>query len=108
MRIDMLRQQRRRLERQWRKIKIGEICTDFIEKNSLFSLPHVISFQGVKVSEELACIHNIALFDFKKDRGHGEYLTTCLFFGGFFKSLDFMRLGFVQEFDLWDVDEFDE
>ena len=104
----MIRQKRRGLERQWRKIKVGEICTGFIEKNNLFSLPHVISFQAVKASEELVCIYNIALFGFKKDRAHGEYLTTCIFFGGFFKSLDFMRLGFVQEFDLWDVDEFDE
>jgi hypothetical protein len=104
----MLRQQRRRLERQWSKINVGEICTDFIEKNNLFSLTHVIAFQAVKVSEELVCIYNIALFDFNKDRAHGEYLATCLFFGGFFKSIDFIRLGFVQEFDLWDVDEFDE
>ena len=104
----MLRQQRRRLERQWSKIKICEICTQFIENNKLFSLPHVIAFQAVKVSEELVCIYNIALFDFKKDKGHGEYLTTCIFNDGSFKSLDFMRLGFVQEFDLWEIDEFDE
>jgi hypothetical protein len=103
----MIRQQRRRVERQWRKIKVSEFCTDFIEKNNLFSLPHVIAFQAVKVSEELACIYNIALFDFKKNKGHGEYLTTCMFFEGFFKSLDFIRLGFVQEFDLWEVDEID-
>jgi hypothetical protein len=103
----MIRQQRRRLERQWSKIKIGEICTKFIERNSLFSITHVIAFQAVKVSEGLVCIHNIVLFDFNKDRGHGEYLTTCIFVDGFFKSLDSMRLSFVQEFDLWEVDEID-
>jgi hypothetical protein len=106
--INMFRQQKRRLGRQWGKIRVGEICTKFIQKNNLFSLPQVIAFQAIKVSEELVCIHNIALFDFKKDKGHGEYLTTCIFNGGFFKSLDFMRLGLVQEFDLLEVDEFDD
>jgi len=103
----MLRQQRRRLERQWSKIKLGEICTDFIEKNNLFSVRHIIAFQTVKVSEELACIHNVALFDFKKDKGHGKFIITCFFFGGSFKCLDYIRLGFIQEVDLWDVDEID-
>jgi hypothetical protein len=73
----------------------------------MFASSHVVAFQAVKVSEELVCIHNIALFDFKKGRGHGVYLTTCLFTDGLLRVLDFMRLGFVQEFDLWDVDEID-
>jgi hypothetical protein len=101
----MIRQQRRRLERQWNKIKVGEICTDFIEKNNLFNSPHIISFQAIKISEDLVIVYNIGLFDFKKDKGHGEYLTTCIFAGGCLKSLDSMRLGFVQELDLWEVDE---
>jgi hypothetical protein len=103
----MIRQQRRRLERQWNKIKVGEICTDFIEKNNLFTQPHIISFKAIKISEDLVIVYNIGLFDFKKDKGHGEYLTTCIFAGGCLKVLDSMRLGFVQEFDLGEVDEID-
>ena len=49
----MIRQQRRRIERQWSKIKVGAVCTDFIERNGLFSPPYVVAYQAVKVSEEL-------------------------------------------------------
>ena len=103
----MIRQQRRRLERQWSKIKVGEVCTDFIEQNNLFTPPHIIYFQAMKISKDLVIVYNIGLFDFKKDKGQGEYLTTCMFAGGCLKNLDFMRLGFVQELDLWEVDEID-
>ena len=103
----MIRQQRRRIERQWNKIQVGKICTDFIERNNLFTLPHIITFIAVKVADELVCVYNIGLFDSKKDRGHGEYLTTCLFVNGYLRNLDSVRLGFVQEFDLWEVDEID-
>ena len=40
----MIRQQRRRLERQWSKIKVGEICTDFIAQNDLFTPPILFPF----------------------------------------------------------------
>jgi hypothetical protein len=44
-RVDkMLRQQRRRLDRQWNKIKVGAVCTDFLERNSLFKPPHIIEY----------------------------------------------------------------
>ncbi|XHH09664.1 MAG: hypothetical protein ACFCUE_03290 [Candidatus Bathyarchaeia archaeon] len=74
----MIRQQRRRLERQWSKIKVGKICTNFIEQNNLFTAPHIITFQAVKIAEDLAIVYNVGLFDFKKDKGHGEFLTTCM------------------------------
>jgi hypothetical protein len=103
----MIRQQRRRLERQWSKIKVGEICTDFIEQNNLFTPPHIISSNAIKISENLAIVYNVGLFDFKKDKGHGEFLTTCMFVGGCLRNLHSERLGFIQEFDLWEVDEID-
>ena len=103
----MIRQQRRRIERKWNKIKVSEVCTEFIECNSLFSLPHVIAFQAVKVSDELICVYNIGLFDFKKDRGHGEYVTTCMFVSGCFRSLGSVQIGFVPEDGLWVAEEID-
>ena len=104
----MLRQQRRRLERQWNKIKVGGICTDFLENNGLFKPPHIIEFHAVKVSYELVWVLNVGLFDSKKDKGHGEFATTCLFVGGYLKILDSVQLGFIPYDDLWENEEIDE
>lgn len=103
----MNRQQRRRIERQWNKIKVGDICTNFIERNNLFSLPYVIAFQATKVSKELICVYNIGLFNFKKDRGHGEYVTTCMFVKCLFRSLGSVQIAFIPEDDLWIAEEID-
>jgi hypothetical protein len=105
----MLRQQRRRLERQWNKVKVGAICTSFIERNSLFNLPHVIAFQAVKVSDELVCVYNIGLFDHHiRDRGHGEFVTFALFVNGTFQIFDSIQIAFIPEGDLWENEEIDE
>jgi hypothetical protein len=101
----MLRQQRRRLERNWNKIKVGAICTSFIEYNNLFNLPHVIAFQAVKVSDELVCVYNIGLFDFGKDKGHDEFITTCIFVDGYIRSVDSIQIAFIPEGDLWENEE---
>ena len=103
----MNRQQRRRIERQWTKIKVGAVCTDFIERNNLFSLPHVIAFQAIKVSADLLIVYNVGIFDFKKDRGHGEYVTTCLFINGYFRSLGSVQIAFIPEDSLWANEEID-
>jgi hypothetical protein len=103
----LLRQQRRRLERQWNKINVGAICTNFIECNGLFTLPHVIAFQAVKVSEGLICVYNVGLFDFHNDRGHGEYVTTCMFVNGLFRSLGSVLIAYIPEGDLWENEEID-
>jgi hypothetical protein len=104
----MIRQQRRRLERQWSKIKVGEICTDFIAQNDLFTPPHIISFLAVKISEDLVFIGNVGLFDYKKGgNGHGVFLTTSIFNGGSLRNLYSERVSFVQEYDSWEVDEID-
>jgi hypothetical protein len=103
----MLRQQRRRLERQWCKIKVGTVCTDFIQRNSLFELPHIIAFQAVKVSDELVCVYNVGLFDSKKAAGHGEFLTTCMFLGGHLRSLGSTQIGYVPDDSFWEAEEID-
>jgi hypothetical protein len=105
----MLRQQRRRLERQWSKITVGAICTSFIERNSLLTLPHVIAFQAVKVSDELTCVYNVWLFDYHiRDRGHGELLTFALFVNGMFQILGSIQIAFIPDGDLWENEEIDE
>jgi hypothetical protein len=104
----MIRQQRRRLERQWNKIKVGAICTDFLERNSLFKPSHIIEYHAVKVSDNLVWVLNVGLFDFhNKDKGHGEFATTCLFVGGYLKILDSVQLGFIPFDDLGENEEID-
>jgi hypothetical protein len=104
----MIRQQRRRLERQWNKIKISETCTEFIERNNLFALPHVIAFQAIKISEELACVYNVGLFESKKDKGHGEFVTVCWFVNGSLRSVGFVQIAFIPKDYLWENEEIDE
>lgn len=107
--MNMIRQQRRRIERQWNKIKVGAICTDFLERNSLFNPPHIIEYHAVKVSKDVVWVLNIGLFDFhNKDKGHGEFATTCLFVGGCLRILDSGQLGFVPFDDLGENEEIDE
>lgn len=102
----MLRQQRRRLERQWSKIEVGAICTDFLERNSLFTHPHIIEYHAVKVSDELVWALNVGLFDFhNKDKGYGEFATVCLFVGGCMRILDSVQFGFIPFDDLWENEE---
>ena len=105
----VIRQQRRRLERQWTKIKVGTICTDFLERNSLFKPPHIIAYQAVKISDELAWVLNVGLFDYhNNDKGHGEFATTCLFVSGYLRILDSVQLGFIPFDDLYENEEIDE
>jgi len=105
----MLRQQRRRLERQWNKIKVGAICTDFLERNCLFKPPHIIEYHAVKVSDELVWVLNVGLFDYhKRDKSHGEFATTCLFVGGYLKILETIQWGFIPDDYLWENEEIDE
>lgn len=108
VRIDIIRQQRRRLERQWNRIKVGAICTEFLERNGLFKPPHIVEYHAVKVSDELVWGLNIGLFDFKKDKGQGEFASTCLFVGGYLRILDSVQLGFIPYDDLWENEEIDE
>jgi hypothetical protein len=42
----MNRQCRRRIEREWNKIKLGKVCTKFVVRNGLFTIPYVIFFSG--------------------------------------------------------------
>jgi hypothetical protein len=105
----MIRQQRRRIERQWAKIRVGAVCTDFLERNSLFKPPHIIEYHALKVSEDLVWVLNVGLFDFhNKDKGHGEFVTMCLFIGGCLRILDSVQLGFVPFDDLGENEEIDE
>lgn len=105
----MLRQQRRRLDRQWNKIKVGAICSDFLDRNCLFKPPHIIEYHAVKVSNDLVWVLNVGLFDFHiRDNGHGIFGTTCLFLGGCLKILDSVRLGFIPFGDLWANEEIGE
>jgi hypothetical protein len=109
VRLEMIRQQRKRLERQWNKIKVGAICSDFLERNGLFKPPHIIEYHAVKVSDELVWVLNVGLFDYHKgSKGHGEFATLCLFVGGYLRILDSVQLGFIPYDDLWENEEIDE
>ena len=96
----MNRHFRRRVEREWNKIKLGKSCTKFLERNGLFEIPHVLYFQAVKVGDDLMCVYNVGIFDFKDGSGYLELVTVCQFVNSLFRSLGSFELGFVSEDDL--------
>jgi hypothetical protein len=96
----MKRQQRRRIEREWNKIKLGSVCTKFIERNGLFTIPYVIAFQAVKVGADLICVYNVGMFSFKAGLGYLVCVTVCQFVNSLFRSLVSVALGFVTEEEL--------
>jgi len=96
----MNRQFRRRIEREWNKIKLGSVYTKFVERNGLFTIPYVIAFQAVKVDVDLMCVYNVGMFEFKEGVGYLERVTVCQFAGSLFRSLGSIPLGFVSEEDL--------
>jgi hypothetical protein len=96
----MNRQCRRRIEREWNKIRLGKPCTKFVERNGLFTIPFVILFQAVKVDDDLMCVYNVGMFGFKEDFGYLECVTICQFVNSLFRSLGSVELGFVFEEDL--------
>lgn len=96
----MNRQFRRRVEREWNKIRLGKPCTRFVERNGLFTIPYVIFFQAVKVGDDLMCVYNVGMFGFKEGFGYLERVTVCQFVNSLFRSLSSTELGFVSEEEL--------
>ena len=96
----MNRQCRRRIEREWNKIKLGKVCTKFVVRNGLFTIPYVIFFQAVKVGDDLMCVYNVGMFGFKEGFGYLEFVTVCQFVASLFRSIGVVELGFVSEEDL--------
>jgi hypothetical protein len=101
----MNRQFRRRIKHEWDKIKLDRVCTRFVERNSLFTLPYVIVFQAVKVADDLICVFSINMFSFREGFGYVGRLTVCHFFDSVFRSLGSVELGFSSEEDLERDDE---
>jgi hypothetical protein len=96
----MNRNFRRRVEREWNKIKLGAVCTKFVERNGLFTIPYVVAFQAVKVGDGLMCVYNVGMFEFKDGFGYLELVTVCQFVNSLFRDLGSVKLGFVSEEDL--------
>jgi len=91
---------RRRVVRQWNKIKLGRPCTRFVEQNSLFTLPHTIYFQAVKIGDDLMCVYWVSMFEYKEGLGYLESIVVCQLVGCLFRSQCSVGLGFVSEEDL--------
>jgi len=72
----MNRNFRRRIEREWNKIKLGKPCTKLVECNRLFTIPYVVYFQAAKVGDDIMCIYNLGLFEFKNGSGYLEHVTV--------------------------------
>lgn len=104
----MNRQSRRRIEREWNKIKLGNVCTKFVVRNGLFTLPSVIYFQAVKIGDDLMCVYNVGMFGFREGFGYLEYITFCHFVNSLFRSLGSIELGLVSEEDLENGEEIEE
>jgi hypothetical protein len=104
----MIRQRRRRIERQWNKIRLSNVCTSFIERNGMFTIPYVLVFQAVKVFDDLMCVYYIGLFDFKNESCYRDGVVVCQFVNGLFRSLGSIPLGVVSEVDLAVGEEVEE
>jgi hypothetical protein len=102
------RQRRRKIERQWNKIKHGSVCTNFIERNGLFTIPYVIAFQAVKLNDDIMCVYSIGLFDSKDGSSFGESIMVCNFVNSLFRSLSSIPIGVVSEADLTVGEEVEE
>lgn len=98
--VTLNRQCRRRIEREWNKIKLGKVCTKFVERNDLFTIPYVLFFQAVKVGDYLMCVYNVRIFEFKDGSGYLERVTVCQFVNCLFRKLGSLELGFVPEEEL--------
>ena len=96
----MNRQFRRRILRKWNKIKLGSICTKLVVRNGLFTIPHVIFFQAVKVGDDLMCVYNVGIFEFKEGLGFLERVTVCQFVNNLFRDLGSVEIDFVPEEEL--------
>jgi hypothetical protein len=105
--VAMNRQFRRRVQREWNKIKLGKPCTKFVERNRLFTIPYVIYFQAVKVGYDLMGVYNVGMFEFKDGFGYLELVTVCQFVKSLFRRLGSVELGFVSEEDLEKSEELD-
>lgn len=101
----MNRQYRRRVEREWNKIKLDKICTKFVERNGLFAIPYVIFFQAVKICDDIMCAYSLGVFEFKQDFGFLECVTACQFVNGLFRSLGSVEVGIISEEELEEGEE---
>jgi len=101
----MNRQFRRRVEREWNKIEMDRSCTKFVESNVLFTIPYVIEFQAVKISDDMMCVYSVSVFGFKDGLGFLERITVCQFISSLFRGLGSLELGFVPEEDLENGEE---
>jgi len=106
----MNRQFRRRVQREWDKIKVADAkaCTKFVERNDLFTLPYVIEFQAVKVADNLMCVYNVSIFGFRENLGYAINVTVCHFVDSLFRELCSINLGFVSEKHFDEGDELDD
>ena len=93
----MNRQQKRRIEREWKKIRLDTVCTDFIERNNLITIPYAITLQVVKISDDLAGVYNVSVFGFRNGLGYLEHLTIYQFFNSMCKRLSSAEIGFILE-----------
>lgn len=91
---------RRRVVREWNKIRVGIPCTKFVERNGLFTLPHTIYFQAVKIGDDLMCVYWVSMFEYKEGFGYLERVVICQLVGCLFRSQCSMELGFVSEKEL--------
>ena len=101
----MKRQIRRRIEREWNKIKLDKSCTKFVARNGLFTIPYAIFFQAVKVGDDLMCVYNMGMCESKDGSGYLERVTMCQLFNSLFRAHTSVVLGFVSEEDLENGEE---
>ena len=101
----MNRHFRRRVEREWNKIKLDRSCTKFVQRNGLFTIPYVVFFQAVKIGDDLMCVYWVSMFEYREGFGYLERVVICQLVGCLFRSQCSVELGFVSEEDLEENEE---
>jgi hypothetical protein len=104
----MNRQFNHRVEREWNKIRLGSPCTKFVERNNLFTLPHILRFKAMKIEDDLMCVCCVNVFDFREGLGFLERAVICQFVDSLFSSLGSVELGFFSEEDFDEGEEIDD
>jgi hypothetical protein len=106
----MKRQQRRRIEREWKKVCLGRPCTRFLERNQLFTVPYVLYFQAIKIGDDLIGVYSVSMFSFKEGYSYLKLVTVCQFVSSLFRELSSTEVGFVgeEDFEKGEEIEFDE
>ena len=69
------------------------------------ALSRILLSPCLKVGDDLMCVYDVGMFEFKDGSGYIEHVTICQLVNSLFRSLGSVELGFVSEEDLEKCEE---